>query len=199
MDSEWFQMIFHSFDELKWERASTRILNSGPAKLTELAYDGRILIRELISLHYSLAYLLSFLKNRFQENRLPNPRKNFFWNKSPQVKRAKTFFFPKNLWGSEIHGNKKDNLFRHLTSQSTLPTSVRWIIPSMSFLRRRCWRGRLEVCSGACGWWKTSGHESPWYSGFIVWNTGLVVLFVFQKFLFIELWIHFNLSKQSYN
>ena len=57
------------------------------------------------------AYLFPILKkNHFRENHLQNAHENFFWNKSPQVKPANTFFVTKTMWGSEIPGNNKDKL-----------------------------------------------------------------------------------------
>ena len=120
------------------------------------------------------------LENHFKEIDLQNSCKNFFWNKSLQTKAAKLFLFPKNLWGSAIHGNK-DNYFIPASDWSINFPDVSQINYSIHVsFERRCWRGRRQACSGSCAWWKMNGHESPGHSILIFWIPSLVVLFVFQ-------------------
>ena len=129
------------------------------------------------------AGLVSFSKNHFKEIICKMPARIPFETRAPQVKVAKTFFFPKSVWDSEIHGNNKDKFVP--ASGYAVCTSGRWIISSMWFLKDAVEEEGQEACSGSYAWWKTSGHQSPWiFSLLILWNPSLVVLFILEKFVY---------------
>ena len=109
---------------------------SSPAKLAQLAHYGRVLIRVHLT-GLSLGLLVFALEKRnFRENHLQDACKNFFWKKSHQVKRLqKRFSSPKLCEAQKSTETRRTNLFRHLTSQVSLPTSVGRIIHPSDFKR----------------------------------------------------------------
>ena len=104
---------------------------SSPAKLAQLAHYGRVLIRVQFT-GFSLGLLVIILeKKNFKENHLQNACKIFFSKKSHQVKGCKNVFLsPKLCEAQKSTETRRTNLFRHLTSLVSLPTSVGRIIPS---------------------------------------------------------------------
>ena len=83
---------------VKWGLFCTEISTqkSGPVKLTQLAHQGRILIRGLISLHYSLDLLVWFLKYHFKGH-LQNACKNISETRVPSWKLQKLLSSPKSV------------------------------------------------------------------------------------------------------